>query len=447
MRGTESWVFGYLLNSLWQLPLIFLAAWLTVRMVRGLGAQVEHRVWVAALLLQVALPACGQRLSELGREALRVFRHGWNVGASGGHVRVSVGAGTAGAGGVLRLSVEMLLVIALIYGCSLVYFAGRLGWGLWRTRQMRKDAERMVLSGDAGVTWKRYERLLGVDAAEIAVSAMISGPVTVGIRRGVMIVPPEFVSGVDESDFDAVAAHELAHMRRRDFAKNVLYEVLSLPVAFHPVMWLTSSRVAESREMVCDAMAAEAIGGSEGYARSLLRLAAMMTNGTPARTLHAIGIFDANIFERRVMNLTKRRVEVSVVRRFVIAAACVAIGVATCASAMAMRMEVSGPAGAEQAAAPVRISAGMIAKEIISQPVPVYPTTAKADKIQGAVVLRVIINKEGVPTEVQVYKGVREDLDQSAVTAVKQWRWKPYLLNGEKTAVQSTVTVHYSLAK
>jgi protein TonB len=109
---------------------------------------------------------------------------------------------------------------------------------------------------------------------------------------------------------------------------------------------------------------------------------------------------------------------------------------------MAMRMEVSG-----QASGPQRVSAGTIAKQAISRPVPVYPETAKADKVQGAVVLSVIINKEGVPTDIRVHKGLRKDVDESAVTAVRQWRWKPYVLNGEPVAVQSSVTVNYSLGK
>jgi len=71
-----------------------------------------------------------------------------------------------------------------------------------------------------------------------------------------------------------------------------------------PLLWLTRARLAETREMVCDDLAAEAVGGREGYARSLLRLARMLSDRKAPRILHAIGILDANIFERRVMYLT-----------------------------------------------------------------------------------------------------------------------------------------------
>jgi len=45
-----------------------------------------------------------------------------------------------------------------------------------------------------------------------------------------------------------------------------------------------------------------------------------------------------------------------------------------------------------------------------------------------------------------VKKSLRADYDQSAVEAVSQWRWKPFLLNGEPTEVKTTITINYTLA-
>jgi TonB family protein len=298
-------------------------------------------------------------------------------------------------------------------------------------------------------SWNRYSRAFGIHAPQLATSSAVSGPVTVGVRRGMLLVPLNFLESVCSDDLNAMFAHEFAHMRRYDFAKNLLYELVSLPVAYHPLLLLTRSRVAESREMVCDAMAAEAVAGKESYARSLLRLASRIASPTSARTLHAIGIFDANIFERRVMNLTRRHIEIQSARRFAIAATCVAVALVTCGTALALRMEVASPAStsaaqAESPAAPLRVKAEIMAGQKISGENPVYPPQAKADKVSGAVVLALTINKEGEPVNVHVKKGVRDDLDESALTAVRTWRWKPYLLNGDPTAVETRVTVNYS---
>jgi TonB family protein len=245
-----------------------------------------------------------------------------------------------------------------------------------------------------------------------------------------------------------VTAHEFAHMRRRDFLKNMGYGVVSLPVAYHPLLWLTRARVAESREMVCDAMAAEAMAGRERYARSLLRLASLLAKGAPARTLHAIGIFDANSFERRIMNLTKRGVEIRGARRFVMAAACVMVGLATCVSALALRMEVATPVAA-QSAGSTRMSVPAKDFEAVYRKNPVYPVKAKAEKdtLDGPVVLAVTVSEDGMPTDVHVMKSLRPDYDESAMEAVREWRWHPYLLNGNPTAVDTTVTVNYSMGR
>jgi TonB family protein len=223
--------------------------------------------------------------------------------------------------------------------------------------------------------------------------------------------------------------------------------MVSLPVTYHPLLWLTLARVTESREMVCDAMAAEMFEGQERYARSLLRLASMVADATPARTLHAIGIFDANTFERRVMRLTGRRVEMGRALRVTTAAACVAMGAVTCASALALRTEVAAP-GAEkkEAPSPVKIRSSALAGNAIYQKPPVYPAEAKANHIEGAVVMKAIISKEGIVKNLEVVSGP-EELRASALDAVKEWKYRPYVLNGEPIEVETTITVNYSVGK
>jgi TonB family protein len=80
---------------------------------------------------------------------------------------------------------------------------------------------------------------------------------------------------------------------------------------------------------------------------------------------------------------------------------------------------------------------------------PVYPMEAKTkkDTLNGPVVLAVTVNEDGVPTNVHVKKSLRADYDESALTAVKEWRWNPYLLSGNAVAVDTTVTVNYFLGQ
>ena len=282
--------------------------------------------------------------------------------------------------------------------------------------------------------------------AVLASSAAVVGPVTLGVRRRVLLVPVGFLDGAEPQDVEAALAHELAHIRRRDYAKNLLYELAMLPLAFHPVVPLLKRQVAESRELVCDAMAAEAMGAPREYARSLLRLASMIADRAPARTLHAIGIFDANILERRVMSLTTKRERMRFGTRLAAGAACVLLGVAACGTAMALRMEVK-PAASSAKDSKAKDDGTITPPKVVFRKDPVYPAKARADKntVNGAVVLKVVVGVDGTPENIQVVKSLREDYDRSALEAVREWRFDPGIKDGKPIEIDMEININFQI--
>ena len=281
----------------------------------------------------------------------------------------------------------------------------------------------------------------------MAVSPVVNGPVTLGVRRGLLLLPTEMALHCGPRDLEAALAHECAHIRRADFLKNLIYRTLLLPLSYHPIAWMTLARIAVTREMICDAEAARFVAGRESYARSLLRLAAAVANARPDPTLHAIGIFDANTFERRVMRLRAGSSKAGRVLRVAAIVGCVGVGLATCASALAFRTGVASEATAEhEQTKPKRVSSASVAGNAIYQKPPVYPPDAREKKISGAVVLKAVISKEGTIEQLAVVSGP-EELRAASLDAVKEWRYKPYLLNGDVTEVETTITVNYNLGK
>jgi TonB family protein len=410
----------------------------------------EHRIWVGALLLEVMLPFCHLQLNELGQQAWGLvlwFRHG---GPADGQIRVVLGPGIASGLALPRHTAEALAAVAVAYLCALLYFAGRLGWGLWTTETMRRLATPFKFAGDAAIKMARFQCLLGIGKGigggeiELASSSRVSGPATVGVRRRTLLLPPAFLDKLSADELDAVLAHEFAHMRRWDFAKNLLYGIVSLPVAYHPLLWLTRARLSETRELVCDAMAAEAVGGREGYARSLLRLARMLSDRKAPRILHAIGILDANIFERRVMQLTRRSFEVTGARRLALVAACALLAIATCTSALALRMDVTENSTQKPNPASVNVKADSLV--VVTKAPPVYPEDAKKNKVTGDVILAATIGKDGTVEKLRVVSGPSA-LQRAAVDAVKQWRYQPFLLNGNPIEVKTNITIKFTLIK
>jgi periplasmic protein TonB len=95
---------------------------------------------------------------------------------------------------------------------------------------------------------------------------------------------------------------------------------------------------------------------------------------------------------------------------------------------------------------PVRIKQGGIvtAASILSQTRPVYPALARQAHIQGNVVLHAIIGKDGRVAQLEVMSG-HPLLVQAALDAVKQWLYKPTLLNGDSVEVDTTITVTFTM--
>jgi len=93
---------------------------------------------------------------------------------------------------------------------------------------------------------------------------------------------------------------------------------------------------------------------------------------------------------------------------------------------------------------PQRISGGVIAGNILVKTQPVYPPIAKAAHVGGTVVLHAIIAKDGTIQSLSAISGP-DMLKGAALDAVRQWRYKPYLLNGDPTEVDTTITVNFNL--
>jgi TonB family protein len=92
----------------------------------------------------------------------------------------------------------------------------------------------------------------------------------------------------------------------------------------------------------------------------------------------------------------------------------------------------------------IRVAGNVQRATLIHQETPIYPRDAKDNHIQGTVLLHAIIAKDGTIRSLDLSEGVCA-LAGSAIEAVKQWRYKPTLLNGEPVEVDTTITVIYAL--
>jgi len=107
----------------------------------------------------------------------------------------------------------------------------------------------------------------------------------------------------------------------------------------------------------------------------------------------------------------------------------------------------SVPTAMPKAATPqrVRVSQGVSQGLLIHKVQPQYPPLARQARIQGVVVLQALIGKDGSIQNLHVVSG-HPMLTNSALEAVKEWRYKPYYLNGEPVEVETTINVNFTLS-
>jgi periplasmic protein TonB len=92
----------------------------------------------------------------------------------------------------------------------------------------------------------------------------------------------------------------------------------------------------------------------------------------------------------------------------------------------------------------IRVSQGVTEGQLMQKVQPLYPAIALAARVQGTVLLKAIISKNGEIENLELVSG-HPMLIQAAIAAVKQWRYRPFLLNGEPVEVETTINVNFQL--
>ena len=163
--------------------------------------------------------------------------------------------------------VKGALATAWLFGCALStlrLLAGRSRARriLANSRPMADQATRRALAAvcaSAGVTAP-----VGLRESDV-----VRAPLLWGWRKPVIVIPSGWSSDLPDDEVRATLAHEVAHVRRRDFVANLLQRALGVPLFFHPGAWLASRRIALAREELCDAWALRLGTDPASYARSL----------------------------------------------------------------------------------------------------------------------------------------------------------------------------------
>jgi beta-lactamase regulating signal transducer with metallopeptidase domain len=303
---------SYVVNAVWQVAILGAAGWGLSRWVKPTGPELQHKIWVTTLMLATFVPATPLIQSYFVHETLR----GEVSASSHAIVDALTGRHVSLMGSDLIFQPFAICLVSGLYIAALLFSFLRLWWMVHRTAALVRNAVPASTEPDYAALWHRSKERFSVQSAALLRSRDVSGPVTAGLWRPVLLLPATFTENHSRTEFLAAVAHECAHIKRNDFGKNVFYEIVGLFTAFHPVTWFIKSQIAQTREMLCDQIAAEQLLDRRAYALSLLQLASKMPSPATSLASHAMGMFDTKILERRIMTLTTSLPRVSRFQRY-----------------------------------------------------------------------------------------------------------------------------------
>jgi uncharacterized protein (TIGR03435 family) len=326
---------GELTNHLWQSTLFAVAAGLLTAAFRGNKAQVRHCIWFSASLkfllpfaLLMSLGSYLERTPSLQKIAVPV------VSESVLQIAEPFSA-TSSYVPPARRAIDWAPIAFLVWACG---FAAMIvirlrGW--LRIRVAVRASNQIDISG----------------SVEIRASPGLLEPGVVGFFRPILLLPAGIVERLTPLQLQAVLAHEMCHIRRRDNLTSAIHMMVEAVFWFHPFVWYIGARMVEERERACDEAVLSLGGEPRDYAEGILGVCKLYVESP---LVCVSGVTGANLkrrIEAIITNRTGRRLNRA--KKFVLASA----GVAVLIGPVALGLMIGIPNSVVRAQAPVVVPA------------------------------------------------------------------------------------------
>lgn len=195
----------------------------------------------------------------------------------------------------LKSALQPWLRTLVVGWCLGVAAFGVRPWLSWRfVRRLRSVGTSPVPEDVRDRVASLAERLGVRRSVAVLQSTLARVPVVIGWWKPVVLLPASLLTGLPAAHLEAILAHELAHIRRHDFAVNLLQTLIETVFFYHPAVWWLSRRIRVEREHCCDDMAVALVGSRLEYGRALLAIAELRG----ATTALALGARSGSLLAR-----------------------------------------------------------------------------------------------------------------------------------------------------
>jgi bla regulator protein blaR1 len=445
-------------NHLWQSTLFAILAAVSTLALRKNQARVRHHLWLAASLKFLVpfalLVNVGSHLAKLkgSTDTQPVFYFVLQTMSQPFHE-------ASDSQGLFAASLIRWLpgLVAILWLAGFVTVIG-LWWLRWRRVAAAIRVGVPVSHGREVEVLRQVEKFAGIRSPISLRSSQSSlEPGIFGILRPLLLWPAGISHHLQDAHLEAILAHEVQHVRRRDNLAAAMHMVVEAIFWFHPLVWWLGAQLVEERERACDEEVLRLGNEPEIYAESILKTCEFCV-ASPVACVS--GVTGADLKQRIVRIMTHGSVDkLGFLKKLLL----VAIGTGAVAAPIIAGL-IKAPVATAQAnrgSAPAtvqgdsntfadaqqiyHIGGDVSAPKLVYAPDPEFTEKARRAKYQGACVITTVIDAQGNPTQVQVVRHLGMGLDKKAVEAVKQYRFKPGMRLGNPVAVKVNIEVNFRL--
>jgi protein TonB len=283
--------------------------------------------------------------------------------------------------------------------------------GLWQLRRYRSGAVAMdPLPGAV----EQARTLTGTEA-EVCTTGAVDGPVTFGVVRPIILLPPAVLEQPYEAQF-GIACHEFLHVRRRDWLFTICEECAGALLWFHPAVWWLLGQIRLAREQTVDAATVALTEARDPYVNALLTMA---DAGLRLDLVPAPLFLRKRHLAHRIHSLLK---EVAVSKRRLVASylSIAAVTVVTAWFVMAS-FPLQGSPQVEVQQGAVRDGPGVTVQpggRILHR----TPVSFPAARVEGVITIEMSLDSQGAVSDARVLSGP-EELRAGALASVLQWHY------------------------
>ncbi|MDQ7039739.1 MAG: M56 family metallopeptidase [Rhodothermus sp.] len=446
MMLPEYWTEGAWLLLLWTVPALLLL--LSVQRVVRRWPEAAYALLQAGFYaLPLGLLAYGMRLAWLPEVSL------WRPEAPAvlTWVGLQVVQVSAEVGG--RQGVGVGWIMGIVWGLGvtvrLVVLGGR--WvRLRRYLRQCRPASPALQAELAGMAFR-----LGIRRT---IRLLVGGtiPFSMGGRRPTIVVPEMVLDNPQMRR--PMLWHELVHLQRRDFRAQLFEEGVLTLLWFHPLLWGYRRRLELLREVLCDrAVLAQRITSPASYARLLLTVL-WQAQRAPALKL-SLSLSRRSTLKQRMeammhptQSLTPRHVRLMLIGILIGLTGMMACTEMPETPVQSQTEATTAAKTANKVLETPEELQGVVMPEVIGGIQTLYekiqyPEAARAQGIEGKVIVRFVVDETGEVREAQIIRGVHEALDQAVLQAVQTLRFKPAQKDGLPVAVRMTLPVVFQLGE